>query len=273
LHANRGHADRISIVPVRREGVATEIGVQALHAREWWRDPYSADAHPIYRAQSFKTAASLTLGCVISQGQRLRQQTMTLDQGIAFLIFALVAAITPGPSNAMIVATGSAVGVLRGVPCVLGSAIGMGSLLFCSALGLGQIVIAQPMLLKVLNWCGAAFLLWLAWKIATAGRSSGLSGAKPVGFLGAALFQWVNPKGWLVAVGAAGTHLQTASSNSFLQAVTFGTLFFAAAFPSGLVWLALGAIMQRLMKDDRTARLFNVVMALGLATSVIMMFR
>ncbi len=198
---------------------------------------------------------------------------MTLDQAVAFLVFALVAAITPGPSNTMIVATGSAVGIWRGLPCLLGSSVGMGTLLFCSALGLGQLVIGHPMVLKALNWCGAAFLLWLAWKIATAGRASETAASKPVGFVGAALFQWVNPKGWLVAVGAAGTYLQAAADNPLAQALAFGVLFFVAAFPSGLTWLLLGALLQRLLRDDRSRRIFNIVMGLALAASVAMIFR
>src|SRR5262245_57108860 len=195
---------------------------------------------------------------------------MTLDQAAAFLVFALVAAITPGPSNTMIVATGSAVGVSRGLPCVLGSALGMGTLLFCSALGLGQLVISQPVLLKALNWGGAAFLLWLAWKIATAGRASEAGGGKPVGFVGATLFQWINPKGWLVAVGAAGTYLQTSTDNLLAQALAFGAIFFGAAFSSGLAWLLLGAMINRLLRDDRSAQIFNIVMGLALAASVAM---
>jgi threonine/homoserine/homoserine lactone efflux protein len=195
---------------------------------------------------------------------------MTIDQAAAFLVFALVAAITPGPSNTMIVATGSAVGISRGLPCVLGSAVGMGALLFCSALGLGHLVISQPVLLKALNWGGAAFLLWLAWKIATAGRASEAGGGKPVGFVGATLFQWINPKGWLVAVGAVGTYLQTSTDNQLAQALAFGAIFFGAAFSSGLAWLLLGAMINRLLRDDRSARIFNIVMGLALAASVAM---
>lgn len=198
---------------------------------------------------------------------------MTFDQAAAFFLFAIVAAITPGPSNTMIVATGSAWGWWRGLPCALGSAIGMGLLLFASALGLGQLIIAEPVLLKALNWCGAAFLLWLSWKIATAGRTSEAKDAKPVGFLGAAAFQWVNPKGWLVAVSAAGTYLQAATGNVLPQAAVFGALFFAAALPSGLVWLVLGASIRTLLRDQRHARIFNIVMGITLALSVLMIFR
>jgi threonine/homoserine/homoserine lactone efflux protein len=198
---------------------------------------------------------------------------MTLDQAAAFLVFALVAAITPGPSNTMIVATASAAGLWRGLPCVLGASAGMGTLFFCSALGLGQLVIAQPMILRALNWGGAAFLLWLAWKIANAGRVSDVRTPKPVGFIGAAAFQWINPKGWLVAVGAAGTYLQATSDNALSQAMAFGALFFATALPCGLVWLALGATVHALLRDERRARMFNVVMGVALAASVAAMFR
>jgi threonine/homoserine/homoserine lactone efflux protein len=195
---------------------------------------------------------------------------MTLDQAAAFLVFALVAAITPGPSNTMIVATGSAVGAWRGLPCVLGASTGMGALLFCSALGLGQLITAQPMLLRALNWAGAAFLLWLAWKIATAGRQSETSAATPVGFVRAAAFQWINPKGWLVAVSAAATYLKDVPDNALAQATAFGALFFAAAFPSGLAWLFLGSAVRTLLRDERSARIFNVAMAAALAASVAM---
>lgn len=199
---------------------------------------------------------------------------MTYDQATAFFLFAIVAAITPGPSNTMIVGAGSAWGWWRGLPCALGSSVGMGLLLFASALGLGQLIVAQPMLLKALNWSGAAFLLWLSWKIATAGRVSEATEAKPVGFLGAAAFQWVNPKGWLVAVSAASTYLQAASEGGvLLQAVIFGALFFAAALPSGLVWLVLGASIRALLRDERHARIFNIAMGITLALSVLMIFR
>ena len=131
---------------------------------------------------------------------------MTLEQTIPFLIFSLVAAITPGPSNVMITATGSAAGIVRGLPSVVGAAAGMASLLFTAALGLGQLILGYPEILRVMNWCGAFFLLWLAWKFANAGRASESGATKPVGFFGAAFFQWVNPKGWLVAVGADFQH-------------------------------------------------------------------
>ena len=119
---------------------------------------------------------------------------------------------------------------------------------------------------------GAAYLLWLAWKIANAGRVSDMRAPKLVGFFGAAVFQWINPKGWLIAVSAAGTYLQVVSDNVLTQAMVLGALFFAAALPSGLVWLSLGATVHVLL-HDRSARMFNIAMAVALAASVVTMFR
>src|SRR5215831_16724598 len=99
---------------------------------------------------------------------------MTHEQAAAFLLFAVVAAVTPGPSNIMLTAAGAHGGVLKGLPCLLGVATGMGLMMFLVPLGLGSLVLEFPLLLKALNWGGAAILLWLSWKIATSsGRVEG----------------------------------------------------------------------------------------------------
>jgi threonine/homoserine/homoserine lactone efflux protein len=193
---------------------------------------------------------------------------VTLEQSIAFLAFSLVAAITPGPSNIMLTATGALVGVVRGLPCLVGVAVGMGLLIFSVALGLGQLILGDAAILRALNWLGAAFLLWLAWKIATSGEGPAEAETKPVGLVGAALFQWVNPKSWLVSAGAAGTYLHTDADGALLQALAFAALFVSAALPSGLAWLAFGASMHRLLRSARAARIFNIVMGALLAASV-----
>src|SRR5262245_39594216 len=122
---------------------------------------------------------------------------MTAEQVVAFVLFAVVAAVTPGPSNVMLMATGANAGVLRGLPCLLGVTTGMGLMMFLVPFGLGSVVFAHPALLRAFNWGGAAYLLWLAWKIATSARMESTVDRRPVGYLGAALFQWINPKSWL----------------------------------------------------------------------------
>lgn len=194
---------------------------------------------------------------------------MTAEQALAFLVFSFVAAITPGPSNLMLTATGAIAGLRRGLPCLAGVALGMGLLIFTVAMGLGHLALGHALVLKGINWLGAAFLIWLAWKIATAPPGGAAGEAKPVGFREAALFQWINPKSWLVASSAAGTYLQ-ADAGAWLQSALFAGLFVTAALPSGLAWLAFGASMQRLLRSPRAARLFNVAMGVALAASVVM---
>src|SRR5919108_1080057 len=151
---------------------------------------------------------------------------MTTEQAIAFFLFAIVAAITPGPSNLILTSTGATVGVLRGLPCLCGVAIGMGLMMFLVAFGLGSLVLESPLILQGLKWCGIGFLLWLSWKIATAGRSEATEDRRVcVGFWEAAAFQWVNPKAWLVCAGAVGTYFQAAAGNAFGQAVSLALLF------------------------------------------------
>src|SRR6266849_3690228 len=123
---------------------------------------------------------------------------MTVEQAVAFFVFSVAAAATPGPSNALLTATGANVGVLRGLPALLGVAAGMGLMMFVVAFGLGSVILDNPIILTGVRWCGATVLLWLAWKIATAHGASSATGGKPIGFFGAAAFQWVNPKSWLV---------------------------------------------------------------------------
>jgi threonine/homoserine/homoserine lactone efflux protein len=195
---------------------------------------------------------------------------MTLEQAVAFLLFAVVAAVTPGPSNVMLTAAGAEAGVLRGLPCLLGVTVGMGLMMFLVPLGLGSVVLGHPWALTALKWCGAAFLLWLAWKIATSAGAGSATAGRSVGFVEAAVFQWVNPKSWLVAVSAAGTYLTADSGSVVGPAALLGGLFVLAALPSCFVWLAFGASMHRLLRGHRAQRAFNLTLGALLALSVVL---
>lgn len=151
---------------------------------------------------------------------------MTGEQAIAFVGFALTAAATPGPSNVLLTATGAQVGVLRGLPCLVGVAVGMATMMFVVTLGLGGVVLGHPLVLKGLRWGGAVMLCWLGWRIATAGRADPAAADRPVGFVGAAIFQLVNPKSWLVCAGAAATFLDGESGDAPRQAAALAGLLF-----------------------------------------------
>lgn len=198
----------------------------------------------------------------------------TADQAAAFFLFALVAAVTPGPSNVMLTAAGANAGIVRGLPCLLGVSTGMGAMMLVVPLGLGSLVVARPGALKALNWAGAAVLLWLSWKIATSRGASSESPGQPVGYLGAAVLQWVNPKSWLVSASAAGTFLGGAAGGVVEQSASLAALFVLAALPSGFLWLAAGASLQRLLLGHaRRLRIFNVAMGLLLAGSIALVLR
>jgi threonine/homoserine/homoserine lactone efflux protein len=194
---------------------------------------------------------------------------MTSEQAVAFLLFAVVAAVTPGPSNVMLVTAGANAGILRGLPCLFGVAAGMGLMMFIVPLGLGTLALGFPMALKALNWVGAAVLLWLSWKIANSGRPQVGEPRETVGFLGAAVFQWVNPKSWLVSASAAGTFLHGQAGGAAVQSAFLGGLFLLAALPSCFLWLAFGAGIQRYLQDERRTRVFNIAMAVLLALSTV----
>jgi threonine/homoserine/homoserine lactone efflux protein len=193
---------------------------------------------------------------------------------LPFLLFAVVAAVTPGPSNVMLVAAGAQAGIVRGLPCLLGVTSGMAVMMFLVPLGLGSLVLGHPIALTILHWGGAAFLLWLSWKIATSSSRLELRAERdPVGYLGAAAFQWINPKSWLVSASAAGTFLSAQGGTPVMQAASLGALFFIAALPSCFVWLAFGAAVQRLLGSERRLRIFNIAMGVLLALSIVLIVR
>jgi threonine/homoserine/homoserine lactone efflux protein len=194
---------------------------------------------------------------------------MSSEQAVSFLVFAVVAAVTPGPSNVMLTAAGANAGILRGLPTLLGVCAGMASMMFAVAFGLGSLILGHPAVLDAMKWAGAAFLLWLAWKIATAKGAGAAADARPVGFVAAAAFQWVNPKAWLACASAAATYLRQDAGGALAQSLAFAALFAAATLPSGFVWLGFGVGLRRWLSSPRALRAFNLAMGALLAASVI----
>lgn len=190
---------------------------------------------------------------------------MLLEPFLAFTVFSVVTAITPGPNNIMLTATGANVGVRRGMPHLLGVIVGFGIMQFIFVGGAGTLLGSLPQLITALRVIGIAVLLWLAWKIASAGRSGAVR-ERPMGFFGAIIFQLVNPKGWLICASAL-SFLQ-ADANPVLQAAIFSAVWFVIGIPCMLVWLGFGAAMQRFLRTDHALRLFNIAMGLLLVATV-----
>lgn len=187
----------------------------------------------------------------------------------AFVLYALASSITPGPNNLMLLASGANFGVRRTAPHALGVSVGFGVMVMIVGLGLGGLFLAQPALQLGLKIAGLAYILWLAWKIATAAPARGdvaTSGA-PLTFIQAALFQWVNVKAWMMAVGAVSVYT-TPDGDPLRQVVVLSVVFTLVNLPSISVWVLFGVGIRRFLSDPRKLRVFNIVMALLLVASV-----
>lgn len=187
---------------------------------------------------------------------------------VAFLLFAVAALFTPGPNNAMLMTSGLNFGLRRTVPHIFGVALGFAFLQGVVGLGLGAVFAAYPWLYTLLKYAGAAYLAWLAWQIAQAGPAEGGAevAGRPMTFFGAALFQWVNVKGWVIAVGAVTAYAAIAAYP--LNIAMLSVLLFVIGLASSTTWVLLGTSLQALVKSPRAVRIFNGVMAALLLASL-----
>ena len=191
---------------------------------------------------------------------------MTVQLLLAFVLFALATAGTPGPNNMMLLASGANFGFRRTAPQILGIGVGLGVMVVAMGLGLGGLFKAWPVLHDVLRWVGGGYMLWLAWKIATAkGIHDKAVGARPMSFWQAAAFQWVNPKAWAMALTAATTYTPEGSSLGVL--IVAGT-FMLVGVPCSAAWAGFGQGMRRFLDRPPVLRAFNLGMAVLLVVSL-----
>ncbi|MBB1318988.1 LysE family translocator [Shewanella sp. SR43-4] len=189
----------------------------------------------------------------------------------AIALFAFSAGITPGPNNIMLMTSGVNFGIKRSIPHLMGISLGFPTMILAVGLGLSAIFQAYPFIHIVIKVIGISYLLYLSWLIAnSSSKMEGKQVSKPFSFLQAAAFQWVNPKGWIMAVGAIATFTSVQQElNS--QVITIASVFLCVAFPCAIVWLGFGVALKRLLKNERQQRIFNISMALLLVASIIPM--
>lgn len=182
-------------------------------------------------------------------------------------LFALVSSITPGPNNVMLAASGLNFGFRRSMPHLLGVNLGFTLMIFLVGVGLGSVFQQVPQLYTVLKYLGAAYLLYLAWKIANSGgMEDGAVSGKPMTFLQAAAFQWVNPKAWVMAVGVIATY--TPQAGFFANLVIATVVCGIVNLPSIGVWVTFGTALRRVLHKPWAIRAFNISMALLLVASL-----
>lgn len=196
---------------------------------------------------------------------------MPLDLLLALAVFAVVMAFTPGPNNILLAASGVNFGFSRTVPHMVGITVGFAVLMIACAAGLGLLFATVPSLHLALKIAGAAYMLWLAWKVATAHVGGGDMGApaRPFTFWQAAAFQWVNPKAVVAALSAFALYVRPDHTASDFPAML--AVLTVATVGSVVTWTGFGVALRRLLRNPAQARIFNVAMALLLVASIVPM--
>lgn len=191
---------------------------------------------------------------------------MSLDTFLGLLGFAFVTSVTPGPNNLMLMASGANFGLRRTVPHMAGISLGHAFMTLLVGLGLGAALQALPQAQLAMKVAAVVYMLWLAWKMAHASApGEGRAGGKPMTFLQAAAFQWVNPKAWAMSVGAMAAY---AAEGSVVQVVLVSAIFAAINFPSVMLWAWAGQGMRVMLQEPRRLLAFNWTMAALLVASL-----
>ena len=197
---------------------------------------------------------------------------MPLETFLALVLFAFTTSITPGPNNMMLFASGVNFGFRRTIPHMLGIGAGFLSLLIGVGLGLGALMQSVPLVYTLLKFAGGAYLIWIAWKIGTSrSLAEGEAGARPMSFLGAAAFQWVNPKAWVMAVTAMATYTNPAAYVPTVLLV--GVAFALVNLPSVSTWAGFGSALRDWLSVPVRLKRFNITMAVLLVISLWPMLR
>ena len=191
---------------------------------------------------------------------------MTPDLLLALIAFAFVSSVTPGPNNLMLLASGANFGFRRTVPHMLGIGAGFVTMVLAMGLGLAGLFAAWPPARTVLMLASAAYLLWLAWRIARAAPPEpGAPGGQPMTLFQAALFQWINPKAWTMALGAVALYAPGQDLGAIL---IVAAVFAAVNVPTVAIWAGLGTALARVLRDPAWLRRFNWTMAAALVASL-----
>lgn len=198
---------------------------------------------------------------------------MQPDMFFALLVYALVTSITPGPNNFMLLASGVNFGFRRTMPHMLGIGAGFLILLLAVGLGLGTLLTAFPALHLALKIAGGVYLLYLAWRIAMSRSLGDKKGAtaRPMTFLEAAAFQWVNPKAWMIAI--TGMAVYTDPRAPLVSMLVVALAFAAVNLPSVSTWAAFGSALRGFLADPARLKWFNIAMGLLLAVTLWPMLR
>jgi threonine/homoserine/homoserine lactone efflux protein len=198
---------------------------------------------------------------------------VSFEHFLALLAFAAVSSFTPGPNNTLLLSAGMNFGFRRALPMIFGVCLGFPLMIACVGLGLGEVFTRFPVIYTTLKYVGGAYMLWLAFKIATASRASDdrTDEVKPFSFFQMVMFQWVNPKGWVMSVTALSAY--TVVAHYYLSVALVVGTFFVCGLGSSTTWVTFGASLRSVLNHPRYYRWINIALALTLVASLWPMLR
>lgn len=186
----------------------------------------------------------------------------------SFILYCFVTSVTPGPNNIMLASSGITFGFKRSIPHILGIGFGFGLMVVLVGLGLGSLLSTSKLLFNTMKILGILYLLYLAYQIFCSDAvDTNASQNKPQTFLGAALFQWINPKAWIMIIGAVTAYTSAQSSLAFFSLI--GLIYGAITIPSVGIWAYIGESLKHFANNPKKIKWFNQIMAGLLVLSVI----
>jgi len=188
---------------------------------------------------------------------------------VSIATFTLSTVLTPGPNNIMLLSSGLTFGYKKTLPHILGIIFGFPFMVILVGLGMGVVFENYPFLFQIVKVIGILYLFWLAYKIANSADNYDTTiKSKPLTFLEAAAFQWLNPKGWIMAITSVSVFV-TSSQNYFMQVVFVSFIYFLSGMISTNSWTLGGVLLKKFIKSEKSIGIFNKLMALLLVLSII----
>jgi len=200
----------------------------------------------------------------------IMNQIYTLTMIISITSFALASTMTPGPNNIMLLSSGLTFGYKRTLPHALGINFGFPVMVICVGLGVGKLFEVFPFVYTALKIVGISYLFWMAWHIANTKGSPATQNKndKPFTFFQAALFQWINPKAWFVAITSTAAFI-TDHEIAFIQVMIIAGIYFFCGILSTNSWSLGGLILKQFIRNERLVKIFNITMAILIVGSIL----
>ncbi len=199
------------------------------------------------------------------------QEFYTIAMILSIATFTLSTSISPGPNNIMLLSSGLTFGYKRTIPHMAGVFLGFPLMVLIVGLGMGALFEKFPIVLTILKGVGILYLFWMAYKIANNSSSYDVeenTESKPFSFMQAAMFQWVNPKAWIMAITSISIFV-TSNENGLFQIIIISLIYFLSGCVSCNTWAFGGTVLKKFIKSEKSVQRLNIAMAILLVASVI----